>query len=353
MFTDFDNDGWMDLILAGEWMPITFLKNDKGTFKNVTSATGLMNNTGWWSSLSGGDFDNDGDMDYIAGNMGLNSFYKASPKYPVTIYAADFDNNGSYDAFPAVCIETSQDDTTVKEYPVHGRDDAIKQMISMRSRFQNYKTYAAATIREMFSADQLKNAQTLKANCMESCYISNEGNGKFSLRPLPVQAQLSVINGMVTDDFDHDGNLDVLLNGNDYGTDVFIGRYDALNGLLLKGDGKGNFVAEPLSESGILIPGNGKALTRLRGAGDRYLVAAGQNRGPLKIFELNRNTTFIPVQEGDVYAELTFKDGTKRKAEFQGSSFLSQSARFIDVDENISQVVVFDKSGTGKIKYPK
>ena len=211
LFTDFDNDGWTDLILAGEWMPITFLKNTNGTFKNVTSSTGIGKETGWWNTISSGDFDNDGDIDYVAGNLGQNSFYKASRKYPVSIYAADFDNNGSFDAFPSIWLPASQKDTSMKQYPVHTRDDVVKQMISMRSKFQNYKSFAISTMDQVLSKDQLKNAIILHANNFNSSYCRNDGNGRFTLIPLPMQAQISSLNGIKTDDFDGDGNLDILI----------------------------------------------------------------------------------------------------------------------------------------------
>jgi len=346
VFTDFDNDGWPDLILAGEWMPVTFLKNEKGVFKNVTANSGISNQTGWWNTIAAGDFDNDGDIDYIVGNMGENSFYKASDRYPVSIYAKDFDNNGSYDAFPSLYLPTSQQDTTKKEYPAQTRDDIVKQMIGMRSKFQNYKSYAKATMDQFFSKEQLKDALVLKANNFKSSYLRNDGNGKFTMLPLPMQAQVSVLNGMAVDDFDGDGNLDVLINGNDYGTEVSVGRYDALNGLLLKGDGKGNFIAQSILQSGIYIPGNGKALVKIRSKPGKYLVAASQNRGPLKVFELKRNINCIPLQPNDASAEVKYKNGVFRKQEFYyGSSFLSQSARFLSIDSNAASVIISDIKG--------
>jgi hypothetical protein len=298
LFTDFDNDGWTDLVLAGEWMPVTFLRNIGGRFENVTSSTGIGNMTGWWNSLTPGDFDNDGDIDYVAGNLGLNSFFRANPAQPAGVYAADFDNDGSFDAYPYIYLPVSQYDTGYRAFPVHGRDDAIKQMISIRARFQNYKSYAISAIDEMFSEEQLKKALILKANCFESSWIRNDGNGRFTLIPLPREAQFAPVKAIIADDFDMDGNLDILLSGNDWGTDVSIGRYDALSGLLLRGDGMGGFTPLSIAGSGIFIPGNGRSLARLRGAGDEYLVAAGQNRGPLKIFRL-RSPAYIGVIPGN------------------------------------------------------
>jgi hypothetical protein len=346
LFTDFNNDGWLDLMLAGEWMPITMLMNDRGIFKNVTAGSGLNTATGWWNSISAGDFDNDGDTDYITGNLGLNSFYRADPHHPVSIYGSDFDNNGSYDTFTSIFLMTSQQDTTRKEFPVHGRDDVIKQMISLRSKFQNYRSYAESTMEQLFSEEQYEDALKLKANNFASSYCRNDGNNRFTLFPLPVQAQLSVLNGMTVDDFDGDGNLDVLISGNDFGTEVSTGRYDALNGLLLRGNGHGEFTALTISESGIFIPGNGKALVKLRGGTGSYMVAAGQNRGPIKIFNLKRKVHLIPVMPDEVVAEIKLRKGTSQKQEFYyGCSFLSQSARFLVADSLTESVIMINNLG--------
>ncbi|MEO5592958.1 MAG: VCBS repeat-containing protein [Chitinophagaceae bacterium] len=349
LFTDFDNDGWCDLILAGEWMPVSFLKNEKGIFRNITQQSGVAGQIGWWNTIAPGDFDNDGDIDYVVGNLGLNSQYRASDQYPVSIYAKDFDNNGSYDAFPAQFFPVSQKDQTMKSFPAQTREDAIKQMISLRSKFQNYKFYAGATIEELFSKEQLKDALILKANNLRSAYLKNDGNGKFTFYPLPVNAQFSVLNGMVAEDFDGDNNLDVLISGNDYGTEVSVGRYDALNGLLLKGDGKGGFLPQSILQSGIYIPGNGKAMVKLRSKNGNYLVAAAQNRGPLKIFMLKRKTTMLALQPADMHATVKFANGSTQLREFYyGDSFLSQSARFVCTDSSMVSITIYDNKGQAR-----
>lgn len=344
VFTDFDNDGWTDLVIAGEWMPVSFLKNEKGVFKNITAATGVNKLTGWWNTIAPGDFDNDGDIDYIVGNMGLNSFYRASEKYPVHITAADFDKNGSYDAFPSLFLPDKNGEK--KEYPAQTRDDIVKQMISMRIKFQNYKTYAEATIDKLFTPEQLKSALKLEANHFESVYLRNDGNGKFTMLPLLQQAQFSTLNGMAVGDYDGDGNLDVVINGNDYGTEVSVGRYDALNGLMLKGDGKGNFKALSILQSGIFLPGNGKAMVQLRNKNGECLLAGSQNRGPLKVFKSKQNGRTFAVTPADVSATLYFADGRKQKQElYFGASFLSQSGRFIAVGKDVKGLEIKDVRG--------
>ncbi len=350
LFSDFNNDGWPDLVIAGEWMPLTFLVNEKGTFKNVTEGTGLITSSGWWNTLCPADFDNDGDTDYIAGNLGLNSFYRADSQHPISIYSADFDNNGSYDAFPSLYLVTSQTDSTKRDYPAFGRDDAVKQMISLRSRFQNYKSFARATTDQLFSKEQLEKAQIVRANELKSSFIRNDGNNKFTITPLPAEAQLSVLNGMVAGDFDDDGNPDVLINGNDYGTDVLAGRYDALNGLLLAGDGKGGFVPRSISESGIYIPGNGKALVSLKSAKGKYLVVASENRGPLKIFENENYPVTFPIRPAEVSAIVELNNGGQRREEFYyGSSYLSQSARYIAAGKNSKRAIILNDKGEKRI----
>jgi hypothetical protein len=343
LFTDFDNDGWPDLIMAGEWMPITMLKNDHGKFVNITANTGIAGKLGWWNSITAGDFRHTGRTDYIVGNLGQNSLMQASDEYPVYITAKDFDGSG-YSAVPSIFLKDEQGE--LKEFPVAGRDDMTKQMISMKKKFTNYKSYAKATLDQVLSPEQREGALRLKANMLKSCYLRNDGNGKFTLIPLPMQAQVSVINGMETGDFDGDGNLDVLMNGNDYGTDASIGRYDALNGLLLKGDGKGGFKPLSILQSGIYIPGNGKALVKLRDGKGGVLVAASQHKDYLKVFKQQAKGKAIAVQPDDAYALIQFKNGKTAKQEFYyGSSFLSQSARFIADNGNIKSISIVGNTG--------
>jgi hypothetical protein len=346
-WTDFDNDGWPDLVLAGEWMPVTFLRNEKGVFKNITKESGVGDQTGWWNSIAAGDFDNDGDIDYIVGNLGQNSFYRASEEYPVRIYGKDFDNNGIYDMMTSLYLPDSEG--VIREFPAETRDDLLKQMTSMRKRFPSYRSYAKATMDEVLTAEERKGALQLNANNFQTSLFRNDGNGKFTIIPLPPQAQFSAINGMVVDDFDGDGRLDIILNGNDYGTEPFVGRYDALNGLYLKGDGKGGFTPLSILQSGIFIPGDGKGLVKLRSADGNYLLAAGQNRGPLKIMELKKKKQLISLQPNDISAEIIYKNGVRRKEEFYyGSSFLSQSGRFLKLDSGMQSVEIMDSKGKSR-----
>jgi hypothetical protein len=350
IFSDYDNDGWPDLILAGEWMPITFLHNEKGKFVDKSAGTGINDKSGWWNSLSSGDFDNDGDIDYIAGNLGLNSFFKASAGKPVHIYAKDFNGDGTYDAIPSLyLLDNLEKGSAWHEFPANTRDDMIKQLISTRVNYTNYKSYAIAPMDEILPVAKRKDAVILSASYLASAFIKNEGNGKFSISQLPVPAQLSQLNGIVAEDFDSDGNLDLAFNTNDYGTDPAVGRYDALNGLVLKGKGDGAFIPLSILQSGLYINGNGKALAKLRTADGKFLMVATQNRGPLLVFKAKKTGLIIPALPGDTFAQLTLANGKHQRIELNyGASFLSQGGRFLVLPEGYKDCIITDLKGNSR-----
>jgi ASPIC and UnbV/FG-GAP-like repeat len=350
LFTDYDNDGWTDLVIAGEWMPVVFMHNEKGRFVNATGLSGISTQTGWWNSINGGDFDNDGDMDYVVGNLGLNSFFRASAERPVSIRAKYFDANDSYDAVPSLYLPANTSEHAVwNEYPAFGREDMIKQIITTRVKFQNFRSYALATIDSIITPDKMKDALKLSANNMASVVLINEGKGKFSLHPLPITAQMSALNGMIVDDLDADGYLDIVCNTNDYATEPLAGRYDALNGLVLKGNGNGGFTSLSALQSGVFINGNGKALAKIISADGKYLMLATQNKGALQVYKNKKATKIIRALPADVYAVFTLKTGKKQKQEcYNGASFLSQSSRFFSVPGDAVLCTVTDYLGNSR-----
>jgi hypothetical protein len=280
--TDYNKDGWPDLILAGEWMPITFLTNNKGVFINETKQSGIGNKFGWWNSICEGDFDNDGKIDYIAGNLGENSFFHGSEKFPINNYFNDFDKNGSFESITTKFLKDQAGD--YKEYPAQSRDEMIAQMPFLKKKFPTYKSFAEATIDQLFTKSQFAGTVKSYANYFASSYIHNLGNGKFEIKPLPPVAQFSPVFGIISEDFNKDGSLDILVCGNDYGAEVFNGRLDASNGLVLKGDGKGNFEPLTIEQSGVYIPDDAKSLVKLKRKSGGILIIASQNKGKLKAF---------------------------------------------------------------------
>ncbi len=324
LWSDFDNDGKVDLVVVGEWMPVTFFRNTGKGFVRVTN-TGIENNVGWWNSLVAGDFDNDGDIDYAAGNLGLNTNYKASKEEPLTIIAKDIDNNGSLDAM--VFCYMKAEDGTMKPFPMATREDMASQVISTRKKFPDYKSYGVATMNDIWSEKDRQDAIVLQANDMSSSYIENEGNGKFKIKPLPLEVQAAPVFGMMSDDVNGDGNLDLLMVGNDYGMDPYSGHHDAFTGLCLKGDGKGNFTAMYLAQTGFFINGDAKALTKIHSATGEDIYLATQNQDSVMVYTKTNHSSidkskWISLTPEDFSADIFYKDNHKKHVEFYyGNSY--------------------------------
>ena len=267
LWTDFNNDQQPDLVVTGEWMPVLFLQNKKGVFSNITDAQLAEENVGWWFSLAQGDFDKDGDLDFIGGNLGLNYKYHTSRGNPFEIYADDFDENNTIDI-----VLSYFEDTTF--YPVRGRECSSQQMPFIKKKFPNYALFSEADIYDIYGKDRLQQSLNYKATNFASCYIENLGNGKFDFRELPEKAQIASINGMLVEDFDADGNLDLLTSGNLYVSEVETPRSDASIGLYLKGDGTGNFTPVSVRESGYYTPGDVKNLRILPSKTGKLILIA-------------------------------------------------------------------------------
>lgn len=340
LWTDYDNDGWLDLITTGEFMPIRFYHNEKGLFRDMTESSGLRNSFGWWNSLAGGDFDEDGDIDYIAGNLGLNSQYQASPKEPLSIYASDYDKDGRIDPVMSYYIQGVN-------YIAHSRDDIIEQISAMQTRFKTYEAYSRVTFEETFLPSELSSAYVIKSNSFESSYIENLGGGKFAIRPLDTEVQFAPVYGMTIADYDQDGHLDVLLVGNSYATEVSTGRYDASIGVYLKGDGHGGLFPIPNQQSGFFVDGDAKGLGKLLSHDGYILVIATTNSGRLKVFRQTKpGQNNYRIGPNDVHAIVTLKNGKTYKEEFQyGSTYLSQSSRFLSITQDVVQIVITDSRG--------
>lgn len=349
LWTDFDGDGKVDLVLTGEWMPVTFLKNTGKQFVNVTDATGIGGHHGWWNSLVAGDFDHDGDIDYIAGNLGLNSNYKATPEEPITLLAKDLDQNGSLDAM-VFCYMKSEDGSR-KPYPMHTKDDLVSQLLSIRKRYPTYKDYGYASMDDIFPVKDRKDAIMLTVNDMASSYIENKGDGHFEMRPLPVDAQVAPLYGMKAEDVDGDGNLDLLLTGNDYGMEPYSGRHDAFNGLYMKGDGKGNFIPVTTTQSGFFVKGDGKAMATIHTAKED-LVIVTQNQGNVLAFSQHDATVqkWITLKPDDFCGDITFSNGKQQHVEFYyGNTYLSQSSRKLAVEKGMVKITITNYKGVKRV----
>lgn len=246
---DLDQDNKNELLIVGEWMPLTVFKNENGKLVNSTSKYFEQTYSGWWNKIAIGDFNGDKRPDLIIGNFGLNAQCKATNKEPVEIYYKDFDKNGSVDPIFSFYIQD-------KKYPFITRDELLGQLPVMRKRFADFKSYADITMDDLFNESDLKDAGHLVANRLAtSCFLSN-ASGKYDVKELPVEVQYSPVYTIDTLDFNHDGNIDLLLCGNNSFTKIRLGKFDANYGVLLAGDGKGNFTYINQMESGFKIRGD-------------------------------------------------------------------------------------------------
>ena len=345
LWTDFNGDFWPDLILASEWAPIRFFKNDKGQLNEIKNS-GVENQLGWWNSLAAADIDNDGDIDYIAGNLGRNTYFKGSPEEPVRVYAKDLDQNGTIDPLISYYLRDSLG--TRKEYLYHPWQDVTKQYVGIRKKFNSFGAFGAATLPEMFSDGLLNDATVLSFNYMKTSWIENLGEGKFKMHALPIEAQIGPVYGILPQYLDGDSEIDLLLIGNDFGMEVQQGPADALIGLALKNTGKGNFESISIEKSQFYVPGDGKSLVSINIANEKSLVVASQNNDSLKVFEPKTRSfeTLVKVLPKEVKAEIEFLNGTHSIHEFYwGTAFQSQSSRTLPISKNVKQVRFFDNSG--------
>ena len=267
VWIDFDGDGRLDLVTAGEWMPIQFYRNDGTHLRNVTGSTGLPPLRGWWFSLATADFDHDGRPDLVAGNLGLNYTYTTSNESRFGMYAADFSGNRNSDI-----VLTQEKDGT--EYPSAGMDPLGRELYQLALKFPTYGSFAEASIRQLFGPAQLQQAIHYQTDTFASVYLHNNGGGAFSSSALPNLAQIAPIKAIVAHDVDGDGHLDLIVAGNLYDAEPNTPRADAGNGLWLRGDGRGRFSPVPPRGSGFLAPRNVAGLTVIKTpAGTAVLVA--------------------------------------------------------------------------------
>lgn len=280
IWTDYDNDNDDDLMIVGEWMSITILENNDSRFTKK-SIPNLKNTTGWWFSIEQGDFDSDGDMDYIAGYLGLNYKYKTSIEEPFDIYYKDFDANGKKDIVLGYYNAN-------KHYPLRGFSCSSNQVPILKNNIEKYDLFASMEINDVYGEDNLSDALHYQADTFANSYLENLGNGKFQISNLPIEAQLSSINDILIDDFNADGNLDALLVGNLFVSEIETPRNDAGVEVVLLGSNDNTFKSLANSKSGFFANKDAKKIKSLKGLHENFILVANTNDS-LQIFNKNSN----------------------------------------------------------------
>lgn len=248
-FVDLNKDKKQDLVVVGEWMPITVFENENGKLADKTENYFDRKLSGWWNKLTVEDLNGDGSPDLLVGNLGLNSQCKVSDKQPAELYYKDFDDNGSID--PILCTYIQG-----KSYPYLTRDELLEQVPTKRPKFTSYDSYSNATLTDIFGEDELKDAKKLEANCLKTVLLIQNIQGKFEEKALPIEVQFAPIYTIIVTDYDKDGKKDLVMCGNLNKARLKFGKYDANYGLLLKGDGKGQFISIPQRQSGFNLQGD-------------------------------------------------------------------------------------------------
>ena len=284
---DVNGDNAPDLIVAGEWMPVSIFMNEGGTLIKKTASAGLAKSNGWWNTIEANDFDRDGDIDFIAGNLGLNSYLKASEKEPLILYLKDFNDDGQTDP---VIARTENGN----EYPIATRDELLYQFKFLRDRFRTYADFAGKTVQQIFG-DKLKDSVTVKkVYDFRSSYFENNGKGVFTAHPLSRKAQFAPITSMHSQDFDNDGTVDVLAGGNFYGVKPALGgQYDASYGWYLKRHKNKGFQVQDLGNSGFVVQGQIRDIKKVNNSDGTSLILVAKNNQPLLFYKYNQTTNLL------------------------------------------------------------
>lgn len=287
LWSDFDNDGIPDLIICGDWMTVRFLKNNKGKLSDITDATGLGKMSGLWRSLYAVDIDRDGDMDYVAGNMGTNNKFHITAGKPMRLYVKDMDANGIADIIPAYYIRNGKGG--YEEYPGYDRNQLSDEVPSAKKKYLLHAEFSRITMTQLMNDYGGEGWTTMTCEATESVWLENLGNGKFRKHVLPLQAQVAPVNAIVATDVNSDGNVDIIIAGNEYQADISTGRYDASYGQVLAGNGKGDFTPVRITASGFITDGDVKSLNLVHVPSRGNLLLAGINNSALQCFALNRS----------------------------------------------------------------
>ncbi|MCH7414115.1 VCBS repeat-containing protein [Belliella sp. R4-6] len=344
LWTDFDDDGLLDLIIVGEWMSVTFFqqvkKDGKVSFENVSDTFIVEKSQGWWNSIHAMGKDENGNPQYILGNAGKNTRWDVSTFKPLILIADDFDKNQSIDPILFSYLVDGH-------YPVEGRDKLISQVPSWRNRFLKYSEFAKYKLEDFFTEEQRENAFELKAYQLESAMLKKDKAGKFTLHPLPLDSQLAPTFGL---HYDYREDL-IFTIGNFYGNESVTGRYDAAIGNVISRDERGNYTKSK-KHSGFLIDKEGRSMVSLTRKNGESMIIASQHQGSIKAFKkytASRDTKHIHLENDDYKVRFMLDNEDNIELEFTyGNGYLSQSSRIIPIPKNCSTVIVKKFNGKSR-----
>lgn len=281
LWADVDGDERKELVVVGEWMAPQILQFDGENFGSISQGTMLEKEVGWWFCIEAADVDQDGDLDLVSGNLGLNSKYQASAHAPFQIFAKDFDQTGTLD----IVLAFEQNEEV---FPLRGRECSSNQMPFIKKKFPDYHSFASANMEQVYGKENLANSLQFSASNFASTYFENTGNGKFIPKALPRAAQVTTTRKIITHDANGDGHLDLLLLGNRYDFEVETPRQDAGYGALLLGDGQGDFRASMAYESGLFVKGSVVDAAEMTLSDGQQALLIAKNNAYLQLVSINK-----------------------------------------------------------------
>lgn len=345
IWSDFNNDNWPDLLVASEWSPIRFFKNNYGVFTEVKNS-GIENHSGWWNSLLALDVDNDGDTDYVSGNFGENTYLKANMEMPISILAKDFDSNGSIDPFISYFLRDSVG--VKKKFIYHPMEDVIKQYTEIRKKYNSFGEFGDDTMDEIFDEKISSDAIKKSSSWMKTSWIENLGNEKFKIHALPDKTQFAPIYSILSFNYDEDEYEDLMLVGNDFGIETKQGRADALNGIILRNlNGKG-FEVIDFEKTNFFVPGDAKSLIKTVNSNNEILYLVSQNKDSLKVFKTSNliQNKIFDWKKNEFKCKIAFDSNNFKIIERTSfNSFQSQSSNKIVVNSQARELIFYNNQG--------
>ena len=339
LWSDYNNDGWIDLIIVGEWTKIEVFENKHTYFENTSNALGLQNTEGWWNSIVGADLDKDGDIDYVIGNAGINMKYVPENDKPIKIYYGMFDKDDQPDFMLSYYYKD-------KEFPVHLLNDLGRKYKVFKKKFKSFNKFGSTPVQKLFNKTKMATLSIKEAHTFKSMILWNENN-KFQKQELPFEAQVSNLNGILIDDFDNDTNLDILIQGNLFDWLPQFEKQDGLMGLMLKGDGKKGFVSENYLNTGFEAKNENRSLALLHSSKNDYILN-GVNDQSMEVFKISNTTKkSISLTSNEYMAKIKYKNGQVENREFYfGEGYLSQSSRTLRFDPStVEEINILSYNG--------
>jgi enediyne biosynthesis protein E4 len=347
LWTDFNMDGYLDLLLAGEWMPVTIFLNKQGTLTNRTKDYGLASTTGWWTSVNSFNSNKDGSMNYIFGNIGLNNPYHATAKEPLKIVSKDFNNDGKSD--PLIIMKYPDG-----YFPVASRSQFLLVFPQKIQKYDSYETYARTNADELLKDLGSNGALSYDARIFANSLLFNRLDSTPFLKSLPNEGQFAPIFGTQIFDFNGDRRADILFAGNYYSTNVIDGPYSASTGGIISLDSSNNITVLRGHETGFNIPTEARAIASLIIGNQKRVFIVTSNSDSIKVFlPVVQKEKHIRLQPMDAYAIIEWGDGLKQKQEFYyGSGYLSQSSRFLSLVPGWKKIRIVTYTGEERAIFP-